>query len=95
MVLGMDDEQKLSRQRELGIQAKQLLDSELLTAIFEGLKNSYIKGWAQSDKNDSKTREEQYFLLRALMDVREEMKIICQNGETAEKFLESKRQQAA
>lgn len=85
----MSDEFKLLKQRELGDRAKRLREDELLTQIFEGLKNKYMADWAQSSPLDKETREASYFLLQALLDVRQQLNDIITSGKTAKTFLES------
>lgn len=90
------DENKLIRQAELGRQAKQLKDNELLTAIFEGLRAQYMREWAGTTADDKQTREDKWFALHALLDVRAQMNAILSDGNMAVKSLEEyRRKQAA
>jgi hypothetical protein len=91
----MDDEQKLMTQVALGREAKMLLENELLTSVFEGLKSKFFREWAQSHPSaPSDVREQIFYKMHALMDVREQIQLILQNGKTAETFLEAKRKAA-
>ncbi len=91
----MDDEQKLLKQRDLGVQGQGLRDNPLLNAIFEGLRSQYMREWAQSDPADVTTRELKYAHLHGLLDVRAQINAICMNGKTAAQFLADYEKRAA
>ncbi len=91
----MDDEQRLLKQRDRGVQGQVLRDNPLLNAIFEGLRAQYMREWAQSDPADVATRELKYAHLHSLLDVRAQINAICMNGQTASKFLEEYEKSAA
>ena len=84
----MDDEQKLLKQREMGAHAKRLKEDDLLNRIFEGLRAQYTREWACTEVGDTKSRENSFLQLHALLDVRAQLNAICADGETATKFLE-------
>ncbi len=85
-----DDETKLRRQAELGIRAKELRENELLVSIFEGLKAQKQKEWAQSKGYDHEHREKLYFELQGLIDIWEQIALIVQTGDAAQRFLLAK-----
>ena len=83
-----DDEVKLRQQAELGMRAKELRENELLVSIFEGLKAQKQNDWA--DCRDRDQRESLYFQLQGLIDIWEQLRLIVQNGDTAQTFLLAK-----
>lgn len=84
----MDDEIKQLKKRDLGAKAQRLKDDALLNAIFEGLKNQYMREWAQTEPGDEKVREQKWLQLHALLDVRAQLNAICADGRAASAFLE-------
>jgi hypothetical protein len=88
----MEDETRLRQQMELGFRAKELRENELLVSIFEGLRAQKQKEWAQSNRVDADGRERIYHELNGLISIWEQIALIVQNGETAQKFLASKTQ---
>lgn len=91
----MSDENKLIRQREIGQRAQALKDDELLTAIFEGLKTRYMRDWVQTNPEDKQQREDKWFALHALLDVRADMNAIISDGKLALAALEANRTKVA
>lgn len=88
----MEDETRLRQQMELGFRAKELRENELLVSIFEGLRAQKQKEWVQTKRDDADARERIYHELDGLISIWEQIALIVQNGETAQKFLASKTQ---
>lgn len=64
--------------------AKDLLEHELLTEAFEGLKAAYIAKWQQTAPHEERAREILYLAVNAIGKVREHLQAIVNDGKIAD-----------
>lgn len=67
----------------LGSRAQSLLHDETLREVFDHLESKYIKEWRQTRPGQNAEREILYLAINALGKVREELRIIFDNGKLA------------
>jgi hypothetical protein len=60
------NEIELERQKQRGIRAKQLLDDELIRAAFNDIRGNIYQKIGSSSCDQSKEREDCYYMLRAV-----------------------------
>ena len=76
--MSLDDE------RQRGLLAETLRSNPLLKEIFQSLESSYIADWSQTDLDDTKKREQAFYLLRALQDIQGQIDSIVATGKLAD-----------
>lgn len=76
---------------EAGNEAKALLANETLQAAFAAVQEKAIAQWRGSFAEDLEEREQAYWLLQALEQVRTQLRITLDNGTVAASFLEKEK----
>jgi|TARA_S200002703_G_scaffold55140_1_gene47781 hypothetical protein len=76
--MSLDDE------RQRGLLAETLRNNPLLKEIFQSLESSYIADWSQTDLSDTEKREQSFYMLRALQDIKNEIDSIVTSGKIAD-----------
>ena len=82
-----DDEQKLIREQNRGIKAKELIENELLVDAFDDIKSSLVETWEASGPNDGPMREDAWRSLRLLKKLRGVLEGHVETGTLAAKQL--------
>ena len=75
--MSLDDE------RQRGLLAETLRNNPLLKEIFQTLKDSYITDWSQTELSDVESREQSFYLLKALNDIQGQIDSIISTGRLA------------
>ena len=84
-------EDRLQREIDLGMSARQCFENEALQAAFDRLKQNYITMWKDSAPSaGSESREKLYYAHQAVEFVERELKIMLDNGNIAASELERK-----
>jgi len=81
--MGLDDE------RQRGLLAETLRNNPLLKEIFQTLKDSYITDWSQTELSDAESREQAFYLLKALNDIEGQIDSIISTGKLASQQMQS------
>ena len=84
----MTDEMKLHRQRAAGLKAQTLWDSPTVKEIFAEMEEDVRKGWAESKAEEKDRREEIYWYMRAVEEVKRKFQLRISTGKLAAKQLE-------
>jgi hypothetical protein len=66
-----------------GERARQLLEDETLTGIFEKLRDVYMSGWQNSEPHDVEGRERLYMAVQVLEHVRSHIRVMAEAGKLA------------
>ena len=74
---------ELDEERERGLLAETLRNNPLLKEIFQTLKDSYITDWSQTELSDVESREQSFYLLKALNDIEGQIDSIISTGKLA------------
>jgi|TARA_R100000541_G_scaffold21445_4_gene31383 hypothetical protein len=74
---------ELDEERERGLLAETLRNNPLLKEIFQTLKDSYITDWSQTELRDVESREQSFYLLKALNDMEGQIDSIISTGKLA------------
>jgi len=74
---------ELDEERERGLLAETLRNNPLLKEIFQTLKDSYITDWSQTELSDVESREQSFYLLKALNDMEGQIDSIISTGKLA------------
>jgi hypothetical protein len=83
----MPDEFQLHQQSAKALRAKELLENELLTEAFAGLKNGYLAQLMATNVMQADVREKCYLAMRVVDVVQDHLKTIIANGKLAESDL--------
>jgi hypothetical protein len=75
-----------------GLEAKALLENEVLMGAFAAVEEKAIAQWRGSFAEDHDEREQAYWLLHALDQVRTQLQITLDNGTIAASFLEKQQE---
>lgn len=71
-----------------GERARQLLEDETLTAIFEKVKEHYLDGWQATLPDDVEGRERLYIAIQVLEHVRAHIRVVAEAGQLAKAQVE-------
>jgi hypothetical protein len=80
----MTDESKLEQDVAKARRAQELLESELLSAAFTGLEDSYIAAWRATGIEDVGGREKLFLAINIVGKVRDHLTAIVTGGKLAQ-----------
>lgn len=75
----------LDEERQRGLLAETLQNNPLLKEIFQTLESSYISDWSQTNLEDVEKREQSFYMLKALQDIKSEIDSIIATGKLADR----------
>jgi hypothetical protein len=78
-----------------GARAKELLESELLKAVFAQIEADYIEGWRRTSARDTDARERLWLAVQVLGLVKDHLVIVANDGKLAQAELDKIRALAA
>lgn len=65
------------------VYAKSLLDAPGIVQIFQALEDRYTEAWKGSVHTDAATREDAYYMIRALLEIKNELQTIAKSEDIA------------
>ena len=80
----MNREHQLSERMADAEEARALLEQPLIARAFKDVEATYIKLWAMTPAEDSAKREQFYYALNGLRDVRSKLMAVIRDGQIAE-----------
>ena len=80
----MSNENKLIRDADRAIRAKQLIDDELLVEAFKTLEDAYTTGWRNTSIGDAAAREKLFLAVNIIGKVRHHLAVIMMDGVLAQ-----------
>ena len=86
----VSDDGKLRKKVARGKQTENLWNNPILQDAFEAIETDLVNGWKDSDGSEKEQRENAYFLLRALEELKSRLKRIIREGNDAQTELSHK-----
>lgn len=83
----MSDQEKLRKQKERGLKAKAILDSEVVQDAFEYIENRITEAWKMADPSDEELVMRCTYVLKGFQSFRDYFKEYMLKGEQAKKEL--------
>jgi hypothetical protein len=84
----MNDERDLAEAAARGDHARRLLDDPALLEMFTRLEDHYVSTWRRSDPSDSQTRERAYLQIQLVAELRQQLKVLSENGQLSRSLLD-------
>jgi hypothetical protein len=84
----MTDERDLAEAAMRGDHARRLLDDPVLVEMFTRLEDHYVSTWRRSDPSDSPTRERAYLQIQLVAELRQQLKVLAENGQLSRSLLD-------
>jgi len=82
------NERDLAEAAARGDHARRLLDDPVLVEMFTRLEDHYVSTWRRSDPSDAPTRERAYLQIQLVSELRQQLKILAENGQLSRSLLD-------
>lgn len=84
----MTDDRDLAEAAARGDHARRLLEDPVLVEMFARLEDHYVSTWRRSDPSDSPTRERAYLQIQLVAELRQQLKVLSENGQLSRSLLD-------